>query len=76
MNFDELILGEYAENEDYYVCNEVEMRNFQEIRNANYGQLPETFFNQRDPEWIKERKKLKSFNSIKGRRQNIFSKIV
>lgn len=75
MNFEELILGEYAENEGYYICSEFEMQNFHAIRNVNYGQLPETFFNQRDPEWIKERKKLKSFNSIKGRRQNIFSKI-
>lgn len=73
MDLDDFVLGNYNFDDGYIIDPKI-LKSFNNIRANCYGQLPETFFDQRNKDWILERKKLrKKFNGIKGRRKNIFS---
>ena len=72
MRIDDILNGIY-EQEEGYSCSEEDIKSFNDIRDKNFGQLPETFFDQRSNRWISERKKFrKDFNGCKGRAKNIF----
>ena len=70
---DSILEGEYEYDEGYEIDPQI-LRDFESIKANFYGQLPETFFNQRSSDWVSERKKLREkFNGCLGRRKNIFT---